>query len=361
MTATQKASDTKSVKANVKASSGKAPAKRTTKNAKAPVLPPAAESQQLTPAIIPTSEGAIALAGPLARKEIASHLAEVAEEMGVPTVTTDDGVVMAPEQREGERRNGDRRHADALAQFVNQQMQPAAAPITTEQAPSEAAQAEAETNQQVARDAVAATNPPQANPPAAIPPGFAEALAALQQQFGIQVAPVIPSGITAGRPGRDTKNNITRPGPGTKTGFIWDKADEITAANKGSPASIEQLKLHPEVKHFNDHTIRTQYARWRQYNGVVGRVATPQQFKPAAPVSAPQAAPASALQAPQAVQAAPQAPASVDLSRVEAMSDQVYQNLLNMKRNNTLPESMIQLLNMETARRDAEGAENNHP
>jgi hypothetical protein len=298
---------------------------------------------RMVPAIIPNGEG-FTLAGPLARREIAEQLAEDALELGVAVQTSDTGVVMAPEERTGaDRRQTERRHSDPMAQFVSQQLTtPVVGEAANNNAP-EAAEAEAETNAEVAKDAVAATNPP-AQP--TVPAGFQEALAALQQQFGIAVAPVLPSGVVAGRPGRDTKNNITRPGPGTKTGFIWQKADEITAANKGQPCSVDQLRTHPEVRSFNDHTIRTQYARWRQYNGVVGRVATPSQFQAAAPV-------AQQAQAPQFQKGPP----AIDTSNIGAMADQVYQNFLNMKKNNTLPDYLEPILAAETARRDAEGAQ----
>jgi hypothetical protein len=376
MTAASKSVSSKSA---AKASPAKkATSKTSTKKAAAPAAPVEAgmqtvqpsEPNRMLPAIIPTDNG-IALAGPLARKEIVEHLAESVEELGIDATISETGVVMAPEERNGDRRQADRRHADPLAQFVSQQMTTPAAPVSANNGASEspeAKQAEAETNQEVATDAaVQATG--QAAAPASqaaptLPQGFLEELAKLQEKFGVPIAPPSFTAMPAGRPGRDVKNGITRPGPGTKTGFIWEKADEITnIVNKGQPASIEQLKMHPDVRHFNDHTIRTQYARWRAYNKISGRVATPQQFAaPAAAQATPQATPSSVPAAPQGGNTLIPGPGGAQmLVTPEPMADQVYQNFLNMKKNNTLPAYLEPLLQAETARRDAEGAQHNQP
>jgi hypothetical protein len=71
---------------------------------------------------------------------------------------------------------------------------------------------------------------------------------------------------------RDTNKGITRPSPGTITRRVWDAADEISAKLATSaPISLVKAVL-PMV---NDHTVKTQYARWRLYNGITGRIALP--------------------------------------------------------------------------------------
>lgn len=119
----------------------------------------------------------------------------------------------------------------------------------------------------------APTVPPQAAAtPAkpAIPPAFLEELKALQEKHGVQ----LPVKVASPRTVRDNQNGITRPAPETKCGQIWAAADEITATTHQA-ASIAALRLHSATQGINEHTIRTQYARWRQYNGVSGRVAAP--------------------------------------------------------------------------------------
>lgn len=75
-----------------------------------------------------------------------------------------------------------------------------------------------------------------------------------------------------------SRNGITRPGANTKTGAIWDAADEISVKHPGqTAATIAELKAHPALRGMNDHTIKTQYARWRQFHGVKGRVSIPLQ------------------------------------------------------------------------------------
>lgn len=66
-----------------------------------------------------------------------------------------------------------------------------------------------------------------------------------------------------------TQNDVTRPKPDTITGSVWAAADEISQA-KGSWATIGEVSAKlPSVA---DATIKTQYARWRKFNGVTGRL-----------------------------------------------------------------------------------------
>jgi hypothetical protein len=76
---------------------------------------------------------------------------------------------------------------------------------------------------------------------------------------------------TKAKADRAQNNNITKPADGTTTGSVWAAADEITAQT-GSPASIAALKQHKAMRDVNLHTIKTQYARWRAYHGITGRV-----------------------------------------------------------------------------------------
>lgn len=97
-------------------------------------------------------------------------------------------------------------------------------------------------------------------------PEFQAALAAALAKQNKTVAPKAP------RPEKISQNGISRPAPGTKCDTVWSAADEITA-KIGSPAPVVLLKA--ALPGFNDHTIKTQYARWRQFNGISGRVGVP--------------------------------------------------------------------------------------
>lgn len=83
-------------------------------------------------------------------------------------------------------------------------------------------------------------------------------------------------------------NGIRRPKPDTLCGKAWAIFDEISAKN-GSAASIgESLKV-AESKGLNLGNVRAEYARWRKFYGVSGRVADP-----TAPAPTPKAADGSA-------------------------------------------------------------------
>lgn len=90
-----------------------------------------------------------------------------------------------------------------------------------------------------------------------------------------------------------TQNDITRPKPDSMTGKAWAIFDQISATNK-QPASIGEALPQATAAGINEATTRTQYARWRKFNGVTGRVEGPKAPEvPAAPPAppAPPAAP----------------------------------------------------------------------
>jgi hypothetical protein len=101
---------------------------------------------------------------------------------------------------------------------------------------------------------------------------FEAELAALQAKHGFtgNVKFTKPKAEKALKVSRIVQNGITRPADGTLCGLIWLAADHHTTPT--SPAQIAQLKADVALKDVNDHTIKTQYARWRQFNGVTGRL-----------------------------------------------------------------------------------------
>lgn len=69
-------------------------------------------------------------------------------------------------------------------------------------------------------------------------------------------------------------NGVRRPKPDTLCGKAWAIFDEISAKN-GSAASIaEALKVSNE-QGLNEGNVKAEYARWRKFFGVSGRIPAP--------------------------------------------------------------------------------------
>lgn len=83
------------------------------------------------------------------------------------------------------------------------------------------------------------------------------------------------------------QNGIRRPKPGTACGNVWAMADEMSS-KLGQPVPIADLSKSASAAGINDSTIRTQYALWRKFHGITGRVVAP------APAAAPAAGAAAA-------------------------------------------------------------------
>lgn len=67
------------------------------------------------------------------------------------------------------------------------------------------------------------------------------------------------------------QNDIRRPKANTECGKAWGIFDSISNAN-GSPAAIADAMVQTRAAGINDATTRTQYARWRKFHGVEGRI-----------------------------------------------------------------------------------------
>lgn len=79
------------------------------------------------------------------------------------------------------------------------------------------------------------------------------------------------AGVKKERVVMPSQNGITRPRPDTRCARIWAIADELSA-KFGQPTPISELAPVASAENINDATTRTQYARWKQYNGVFGPV-----------------------------------------------------------------------------------------
>lgn len=86
----------------------------------------------------------------------------------------------------------------------------------------------------------------------------------IQKEFGVAVKPVEAKIAKV----KVQQNGVTRPAADTKCGQIFAAADEITAKT-GHIATIAEVKA--ACHGINLHTVKTQFARWRAYQGIVGR------------------------------------------------------------------------------------------
>jgi len=75
-------------------------------------------------------------------------------------------------------------------------------------------------------------------------------------------------------------NGVTRPSSGTKTGRVWEVADEISAA-RGEPAPRKDVMEKCKAEGINEATIATQYGKWRKFHGLKAERKAPE-AKPAA-------------------------------------------------------------------------------
>lgn len=76
------------------------------------------------------------------------------------------------------------------------------------------------------------------------------------------------------KPQQPQNNGVTRPRPETACGKVWALADSLSAQLK-QPVPISILAKATAAVNLNDATTRTQYARWKTYNGVTGIVPKP--------------------------------------------------------------------------------------
>lgn len=87
-------------------------------------------------------------------------------------------------------------------------------------------------------------------------------------------APKPPKEAAEPKEARITQNGITRPKPGGNTGNVWDACDAVKA-KKGSAPTFVEVDEYIEKKWpaIPTATRRSNYAVWRKFNGIAGRVA----------------------------------------------------------------------------------------
>lgn len=82
------------------------------------------------------------------------------------------------------------------------------------------------------------------------------------------------------------QNGVKRPKNGTLCGQAWAVFDEVSGT-KGAPTSIAEAMAVSQPRGLNDANVRAEYARWRKFHGLSGRIPAP---KPVAPAEAGAAA-----------------------------------------------------------------------
>lgn len=80
------------------------------------------------------------------------------------------------------------------------------------------------------------------------------------------------------------QNGMRRPRPDTKTGRIWAVLDERSTA-EGRPVAISEVFADLVAAGNREATVRTQYAYWRKFHGITGRIENPNKA-PKAPKAA---------------------------------------------------------------------------
>ncbi len=70
------------------------------------------------------------------------------------------------------------------------------------------------------------------------------------------------------------QNGIRRPKPDTLCGKAWAIFDQVSGKN-GAPASIGESMGIAKAQGLNETNVRAEYARWRKFHGISGRIEAP--------------------------------------------------------------------------------------
>lgn len=70
------------------------------------------------------------------------------------------------------------------------------------------------------------------------------------------------------------QNGIRRPKPDTLCGKAWGIFDQVSGKN-GAPASIGESMELAKAQGLNEANVRAEYARWRKFHGITGRIEAP--------------------------------------------------------------------------------------
>ena len=79
------------------------------------------------------------------------------------------------------------------------------------------------------------------------------------------------------KPKMPAQNGVTRPRPDTLCGQVWGEADAMSQA-KGSPVAVADLLVETDKLGLNPGNVRCEYAMWRKFHGVTGRIFSDKQI-----------------------------------------------------------------------------------
>ena len=70
------------------------------------------------------------------------------------------------------------------------------------------------------------------------------------------------------------QNGVRRPGAEGKCGRVWAIADRLSAA-LGQPVPVADVLVEAEAEGLSASNTRCEYARWKKFNGLSGRITKP--------------------------------------------------------------------------------------
>jgi hypothetical protein len=93
-----------------------------------------------------------------------------------------------------------------------------------------------------------------------------------KKQAKIQAAEEAKAAKEANR--QPEQNGVRRPGPEGKCGRVWAIADRLSAA-LGQPVPVADVLVEAEAEGLSASNTRCEYARWKKFNGLSGRITKP--------------------------------------------------------------------------------------
>lgn len=103
------------------------------------------------------------------------------------------------------------------------------------------------------------------------------AFAAAQLGAQTQADPVRTQSVVRIEKQREERNGVKRPSAGTSCAAVWDTAFSLSVMSENGTqheriATLSEVVKAAESKGINKFTARTQYARWRVFHGLTGRL-----------------------------------------------------------------------------------------
>jgi septal ring factor EnvC (AmiA/AmiB activator) len=87
------------------------------------------------------------------------------------------------------------------------------------------------------------------------------------------------------------QNGIRRPKPNTLCGRVWGLADNLSQ-KFGQPTPISELLESAKSEGLNEGNVKAEYARWRKFHGITGRVSLQKEETVEIPAATPAEIPA---------------------------------------------------------------------